>query len=105
MRDTEQEIKPERLNKVLANGGFGSRRHVESLILAGRVSLDGKPIRELATRVFPGQKLTVDGMPVKQEKLTYWLVNKPRGYLCTNYDPMRRPRVLDLVPQIPQRVY
>ncbi len=97
--------KPERLNKVLAQAGFGSRRHVEKLILAGRVSVGGRPVRELGTRVGPAQKITVDGTPVRQEKQTYWLVNKPRGYLCTNYDPARRPRVLDLVPQIAQRVY
>jgi 23S rRNA pseudouridine2605 synthase len=97
--------RPERLNKVLAQAGFGSRRHVEGLILAGRVSLDGRPVHELGTRVQPGQKISVDGTPVREEKKTYWLIYKPRGYLCTNFDPSGRPRVLDLVPQIAQRVY
>src|SRR5438105_6421584 len=94
MEHATQSEKPERLNKALAHAGFGSRRQVEELILAGRVSLNGRPVRELATRVLPGQKITVDGTPVKQEKLTYWLVYKPRGYLCTNYDPAGRPRVI-----------
>ena len=43
--------------------------------------------------------------PFAAERLVYWIVNKPRGYLCTNYDPSGRPKVLDLVPQIAQRVY
>jgi 23S rRNA pseudouridine2605 synthase len=42
---------------------------------------------------------------VQAEKFVYWLVNKPRGYLCTNHDPSRRPLAIDLVPQISQRVY
>lgn len=97
--------KAERINKVLAHAGYGSRRQVEDLVRAGRVSLDGRPVRDLGTRVMPGQKITVDGAPVREEKLTYWLVNKPRGVLCTNFDPARRTRVIDLVPQISQRVY
>jgi 23S rRNA pseudouridine2605 synthase len=95
----------ERLNKFLAHAGVGSRRHCDDLILAGRVSIDGRPVRELGTKVAPGQKVTVDGEPVRGERLVYWLVNKPRGYLCTNHDPARRPLVLDLVPHVDQRVY
>ena len=52
-----------------------------------------------------GQKVDVDGEPLQEEKHVYWLVNKPRGYLCTNYDPSGRPRAVDLVPHISQRVY
>src|SRR5262249_51004153 len=63
-------------------------------------------VRELGTRVDPeGQKIAVDGQPIHAEKHVYWLLNKPRGYLCTNYDPARRPLALDLVPHVPQRVY
>jgi 23S rRNA pseudouridine2605 synthase len=62
-------------------------------------------VRELATRVEPGQKVAVDGVPVKAEKPTYWLVHKPRGYLSTNRDPAGRPRAVDLVPHVSQRVY
>jgi 23S rRNA pseudouridine2605 synthase len=95
----------DRLNKYLAHAGVGSRRHCEGLILAGRVSVDGRAVRELATRVGPEQVVKVDGVAVRAEKYVYWLVNKPRGYLCTNHDPSRRPLVIDLVPQINQRVY
>ena len=95
----------DRLNKWLAHAGLGSRRHCEDLILAGRVSVDGQKVRELGTRVIPGQRVAVDGVEVKTEKLVYWLVNKPRGYLCTNHDPAGRPRAIDLVPNTDQRVY
>jgi 23S rRNA pseudouridine2605 synthase len=47
----------------------------------------------------------VDGQPLRAERHVYYVANKPRGYLSTNYDPARRPRVIDLVPQVAQRVY
>lgn len=96
----------ERLNKYLAHAGVGSRRHVEQLIRDGRVIINGEIVRELGTRIEPGQnKISVDGQPVREEKHVYWVVNKPRGYLCTNRDPARRPLAIDLVPQVAQRVY
>ncbi len=95
----------ERLNKVLAHAGVGSRRHCDELIARGRVTVDGQPIRDLGTRVGPDQQVCVDGVPIKRERLVYWLVNKPRNYLCTNHDPAGRPLALDLVPHISQRVY
>lgn len=96
----------ERLNKLLAHAGLGSRRHCEGLIAGGRVTVDGDPVRDLGTKVDPvQQRVAVDGRPVRLERHVYWLVNKPRGYLCTNYDPAGRPRVVDLVPHVNQRVY
>jgi 23S rRNA pseudouridine2605 synthase len=96
----------ERLQKILAHAGVGSRRQCEDLITAGRVSVDGRPVRELGTRVDPAQqRICVDGQPIKTEHLVYWVVNKPRGYLCTNHDPAGRPRAIDLVPHVSQRVY
>lgn len=95
----------DRLNKYLAHAGLGSRRHCESLIKGGRVSIGGRIVTDLATRVAPEQEVKLDGEPIKSEKFVYWLVNKPRGFLCTNHDPSRRPLAIDLVPQINQRVY
>jgi 23S rRNA pseudouridine2605 synthase len=96
----------DRLNKFLAHAGLGSRRHCETLIVAGRVSIDGTVVRELATRVDPAtQQVTVDGKPLVLERPAYWLVNKPAGYLCTNHDPAGRPLAVDLVDHVPQRVY
>jgi 23S rRNA pseudouridine2605 synthase len=95
----------ERLHKLLAHAGVGSRRQCEALISAGRVSVDGQIVRELGTKVEPTQHLCVDGQPVHGERHVYWLVNKPRHYLCTNHDPAGRPLAIDLVPQVSQRVY
>ena len=96
----------ERLNKFLAHAGVGSRRHCDDLIHQGRVSIDGKPVREMGTQVDPAtHKVAVDGKPVESEPLVYWLVHKPPGYHCTNHDPAGRPRALDLISHVDQRVY
>lgn len=95
-----------RVQKYLALSGVGSRRRCEELILAGRVAVDGQTVRELGTRVDPqSQGVTLDGQAVRPERTVYYLVYKPRGYLSTTYDPSGRPIVLDLLPQVPQRVY
>src|SRR5438874_7787575 len=95
-----------RLNKFLAHAGIGSRRQCDQLVSAGRVSVDGKVVRELGLQLEPeGHEVRVDGKPVESERPVYWVVNKPRGYLCTNYDPAGRPLATDLVPQVPGRVY
>lgn len=96
----------ERLNKYLAHAGVGSRRHCDDLIAAGRVKIDGRRVADLGTQVDPNlHTITVDDHPVRVEKLVYWLVHKPPGYVCTNYDPAGRPRAIDLVPHVDQRVY
>jgi 23S rRNA pseudouridine2605 synthase len=96
----------ERLNKVLAHAGIGSRRHCDELIAAGRVTVNGKRVRDMGTKVEPEkQQICVDAQPIRNERPVYWLVNKPAGYVCTNYDPARRPRAIDLVPNVEQRVY
>jgi 23S rRNA pseudouridine2605 synthase len=96
----------ERLNKFLAHAGIGSRRHCDELIRTGRVKVDGQRVDDLGVKVDPDQqKITVDDHPVKSERLVYWLVNKPPGYVCTNRDPAGRPRVIDLLPHVTQRVY
>ncbi len=96
----------ERLHKILAHAGIGSRRKCEELIAAGRVSVDGQTVRQLGTKVDPEQhQIGVDGQPIHTERPVYWLVNKPKGYLCTNADPAGRPLVIDMVPHVSQRVY
>ncbi len=95
-----------RLNKFLAHAGVGSRRHCDGLIAAARVKINGTPVRELGTQVNEEtDKVSVDDHPVKAERHVYWAVHKPPGYLCTNHDPAGRPRALDLVPHVDQRVY
>lgn len=95
----------DRINKYLAHAGIGSRRHCEELVLAGRITIGGKVVRQLGTRVGADQEVCVDGQPIQGERHVYWLVNKPRGYLCTNTDPAGRPRAVDLLPHVPERVY
>lgn len=89
----------ERINKVLAQAGFGSRREVEELVVQGRVEVDRETITKLSTRVDPSkQKIKVDGVPLKKQKLVYFALNKPPGVLSTNRDPSGRLRVIDFVP-------
>jgi len=96
----------ERLNKYLAAAGIGSRRHCDTLIAAGRVKINGKVVTQMGLQVDDEkQKITVDDEPVKAEKLVYWVVHKPVGYLCTNHDPSGRPLALQLIPHVEQRVY
>src|SRR5882724_2400761 len=96
----------QRLNKFLAHAGVGSRRHCDQLIAAGRVKVNGVKVTELGLKIDPtAHQVAVDDQPVKAEKLVYWAVNKPVGYLCTNHDPARRPLASDLIPHVDQRVY
>lgn len=96
----------ERLNKYLAHAGVGSRRHCDALIAAGRVKVNGRAVADLGLKIDPeNHAVSVDDHPVKVEKLVYWAVNKPVGYLCTNDDPAGRPRAVELLPHVEQRVY
>lgn len=96
----------ERLHKILAHAGIGSRRHCEELIAAGRVTVNGKRITSMGFLTDP-QKNTIccDGVPIKEEKKIYYLLNKPRGYVCTNYDELGRPRAIELLGHVSQRIY
>lgn len=93
----------ERIQKVLARAGFGSRRACEGLIAAGRVAVDGMSAR-LGDRVDPEREhLTVDGVPVvTRPGLVYYLLNKPRHVVTTASDPEGRPTVTELVPVEPR---
>jgi pseudouridine synthase len=89
----------ERLQKLLAAAGHGSRRHAEELITTGRVEVDGQVVTKLGTRVdIDHQDVRVDGVALRLPKRKYYALNKPRGILSTNRDPSGRPRVIDLLP-------
>ncbi len=94
-----------RLQKFLAAAGFGSRRNCEEYITTGRVEIDGEIATELGIRVFPGQKIRVDGEAVRLQPKRHYLLNKPPGYLCTHRDPQGRPRAIDLLPQDGVRLF
>jgi len=88
-----------RLNKLLAHYGVASRRHVEEMIVAGRVTVDGTTATEKGMKVGPGAVIEVDGTPVAQPPAPVWLaLHKPKGYICTKEDTHDRPMVIDLVP-------
>jgi 23S rRNA pseudouridine2605 synthase len=89
----------ERLQKLLAAAGLGSRRACEELILTGRVEVDRQTVTEIGTRVDPlTQEIRVDGEDLPQPRLTYVMVHKIQGVLSTASDPSGRPRVTDMVP-------
>jgi len=86
-----------RLQVFLARCGAGSRRGCETLILHGRVAVNGAPVTRLGTRVSRGDSVTLDGKTVvPSNKKTYIAVHKPREYLCSNSDPEGRPLVSQL---------
>ncbi len=93
----------ERLQKVLARAGFGSRRTNEALIADGRVTVNGE-VAVLGRRVDPAtDRIALDGVPVIVDTtLVHWLLNKPAGYVTTAHDTHDRPTVLDLVPAEPR---
>jgi len=96
-----------RLQKVLAAAGVGSRRECERMIAGGRVTVDGDVVEEMGTRVDPErQEIHVDGERLRPpEAKAYYLLNKPRGVVCTNHDEQGRVRAIDLIPGEARRIF
>jgi pseudouridine synthase len=88
----------ERLQKILAHAGVASRRVSEEIIADRRVTIDGKVVTEPGTKADPAvQDVRLDGRRIRPERPEYWLLNKPKGVVCTNLDPAGRPRPIDLM--------
>jgi 23S rRNA pseudouridine2605 synthase len=102
-RDGESAASGERLQKVLARAGFGSRRTCETLIASGRVTVNGDRA-ELGRRVdVEADRIEVDHVPVSvRTGLVYYVLNKPAGVVTTADDPQGRPTVVELVPTEPR---
>jgi 23S rRNA pseudouridine2605 synthase len=97
----------ERLQKILSQAGVASRRASEQLIADGRVSVNGKTVREMGVKADLGvDDIRVDGRRIKApQRHRYILLNKPAGYVTTRSDPQRRRTVLDLLGGVREYVY
>jgi 23S rRNA pseudouridine2605 synthase len=95
----------ERLQKLIARAGVASRRAAESLIVAGRVCVDGEVVSELGASADPDhQTIAVDGQPITAESPVYIVLHKPRGVVTTLSDPEGRTTVAQLVQDVGVRV-
>jgi len=86
-----------RLNKLISNSGYCSRRDADILISAGSVTVDGKTVTELGFKVNIHALVKIDNQPVKIEKFQYILLNKPKDVITTCDDPQGRMTVLHLI--------
>ena len=88
-----------RLQKFLSEAGVASRRASEKLILAGRVEVNGREVRELGSKVDAARdRISVDGTPVRLKRKLYVALHKPPGYVCTRSDELQRRKIGDLLP-------
>jgi 23S rRNA pseudouridine2605 synthase len=101
------EDKALRLQVYLAHAGVASRRSAETLITAGRVSVNGRVVSVLGEKVLPGDQVCLDGVPLKTEsRLRYLALHKPVDYICSSSDPQGRLLARDLLPRdITERLY
>ncbi len=95
-----------RLNQYVAKAGVCSRRQADELIAAGKVKVNGKPVRTMGYRVQVDDKVEYEGKTLIGEELRYVLLNKPKGFLCTASDEKDRKTVMDLVKKAcKERIY
>jgi len=97
----------ERLQKIISAAGIDSRRHAEKLITAGRVSVNGEVVTEMGIKADPQKDvIRIDGNTISIEKTNYYIaLHKPAEYVTTMSDPQKRPTVVDLTRDVPERVY
>ncbi len=95
----------ERLQKVIANSGYTSRRKAEELIIKGKVSVNGQIVNELGTKVSEKDIIVVEGVTInKAIRKVYYLLNKPSGYICSVSDDKNRKVVTELI-DTSERIY
>ena len=87
----------ERLQKVIAESGYASRRKAEELIKAGKVYVNGIKITEMGYKVNGNDLIDINGKPLKKEDKEYYLLNKPRGVVTTTSDDKNRKTVTDII--------
>jgi 23S rRNA pseudouridine2605 synthase len=101
MRDT-------RIQKAIADMGICSRRQAEQMILDGRVKVNGHPVKLGDKMDIARDVVSIDGVtmrPPRKRELKYYILNKPRGYITTASDDRGRKTVMELISDIPERVY
>ena len=86
-----------RLNKYIANSGICSRREADELIASGAVSVNGKIVTQLGTKISPEDHIQFGGETLRKEKPVYLLLNKPKDYITTTDDPEGRKTVMALI--------
>jgi 23S rRNA pseudouridine2605 synthase len=95
-----------RIQKLLSQAGIASRREAERLIKEGRVSVNGKRVTELGTKVDPDKdRVKVDHKLVLLPKKIYIILNKPKRYITSVQDPEGRPVITDLLPELGSKVF
>ena len=96
-----------RLNKIIADAGITSRRGADELIADGRVTVDGRTIRELGAKIDPdNHEVAVDGETIKRSLTkSYLVLHKPKGVLSTMYDPEGRPSLADFIDLRKERLF
>ena len=103
---SREETDSVRLNKYIANTGICSRREADDLIRAGLISVNGKVITALGTKVTSSVTVKYNGNTLMKEKKVYVLLNKPKDYITTTDDPFAKKKVTDLVQRAcKERIY
>ncbi len=87
----------ERLQKVIANSGYTSRRKAEELIVAGKVKVNDQVVVELGIKVSKNDKIKVEGQIIVDEEKVFYILNKPKGYISSVNDDLGRRVVVDLI--------
>lgn len=87
----------ERLQKVIANSGYTSRRKAEELILKGKVRVNGEIVKELGIKVSGNDFIEVEGNSLNHQEKVYYFLNKPRSIITSNSDDLGRKTVVDLI--------
>lgn len=94
----------ERLQKVIANTGYTSRRKAEELIKSGKVYVNGEIVTELGTKVSGNDDIVIEGIHLLKEEKEYYLLNKPRSIISSVKDDLDRKTVRDLI-KTDKRIY
>ena len=94
-----------RLQKLIAESGYCSRRKAEQLIKEGKVSVNGKKVTQLGEKACFDDEILVEGNLIEYQQKEYYLFYKPRAVVCTTKDDKKRKTVLDYFDDVTKRIY